>query len=212
MAGWRSAVLVAMTGLASGTLGAILYAHFAIPSPRLVSSRLERPEVQGPVIPPGWDRALVSRVSTVEQRLDEIGSRAPAPPASTKLSAASEPKDERTREQRRAEHYQKELDHLEKMLADHASEPNDDAWARPLATSMQQSLSRAFEGVAQTKNIDCRSKTCTATLSFPTPGAALASLQQSRKYTFIGCKGGSIIPTPPKSAGPYDLTVVYSCR
>jgi len=210
---WRSTALVAVTGLVSGTFGAVVYGHFTRPSgPRSAASSTEHPQARASVIPPGWDPTLVSRLANVEEKLDKLGSPVAAASLPAKAPASPGSKDGRTREERRAEHYQKELDLLERHLADHASEPRDDAWASPLTERMQRSLSAAFEGSAQTTSVDCRSKTCTATLSFPTPGAALASIQQSRNFVVLGCKGGSVIPKPPTNAGPYDLTVVYNCR
>ena len=168
MAGWRSTALVAVTGLVSGTFGAIAYGHFTKPSgPRSAASSTEHPAARASVIPPGWDPTLVSRLANVEEKLDRLGSPVAAGPVAAKAPASSGSNDGRTREKQRAEHYQQELDLLERHLADHASEPRDDAWANPLADSMQRSLSAAFEGAAQTKSIDCRSRTCTATLSFP---------------------------------------------
>jgi len=214
MASWRAGALVMVTGLASGTLGALLYAHLAKPPARSpVAVATERPQPPAPVIiPPGWDPALVSRLANVEQKLDEMRSPAALSPAAAEAPADAGPNDEQAQQRQRAAEYQEDLDYLEKALADHASEPTDGSWAGPLVASMQQSLGKAFEGAAQTKSVDCRSKTCTATLSFPTPKDALVSLQQTHKLQVQGCKGFAAIPTPPTGAGPYDLTVVYNCR
>ncbi len=75
MAGWRSTALVAVTGLVSGTFGAIAYGHFTKPSgPRPAASSTEHPEARASVIPPGWDPTLVSRLANVEEKLDKLGS------------------------------------------------------------------------------------------------------------------------------------------
>jgi hypothetical protein len=214
MAGWRSTAVVMVTGLASGTVGSVVYAHFVksrAQSP--VALMTERSESPKPVIiPPGWDLALVSRLANVEQKLDDLRASAPEAPGESRPTGDAGPNDEEAQKRQLAADYQQDLDYLDKALADHANEPSDGAWATPLATSMQQALGKAFDGTAQTKSVDCRSKTCTATLTFPTPRDALASLRQPNGLVVQGCNGFAAIPTPPATAGPYDLTVVYNCR
>lgn len=219
MRGWQLVAIVAVTGIASGAAGAMLYSRFMLPAavrtPTTVLT-VERPAAQAPVrvpiVPPGWDPTLVPRLAVVENRLDALrtSSRTESSPTSDAPQLVG---DDRTREEKRADHYQQELDYRKDALADHDREPTDNAWAGPQVASMQQSLGKAFDGTAQTKSVDCRSKTCTATLAFPTPSDALVALaQKSQGLTVQGCKGAVAIPTPPANAGVYDLTVLYNCR
>jgi hypothetical protein len=211
---WRLLLAIGATGLGAGALGAVLASSSAAksPPPRPGSVRTESPETPAPVIPPGWNLALVSRLSHVEQRLDELGHSDAAPPAAAGASEGVGPNPAESREQQRLDQYQKELEYREQALANHAREPSDVAWAGPQAATMQQSLSNAFGGLARTANVDCRSKTCTATLTFPTPSDALVSFRDSSKLSVQGCGSLAAVPTPPTSAGPYDLTLVYTCR
>ena len=216
MTRWRSVLVIVTTGLGAGALGAVWASSRSTksPPPRPASLETERPETTARVVvPPGWNPALVSRLSHVEQQLDELRHPDASPPAAAGPSAGAGPNPVEAREKERAIQYDQELDYRQEALANHASEPSDPAWAGPLASTMRQSLSTAFEGLAQTANVDCRSKTCTATLTFPTPSDALVSLRQSAsKLSVDGCGSLAAIPTPPTSAGPYDLTLVYTCR
>ncbi|HEX6274174.1 MAG TPA: hypothetical protein VFZ53_14095 [Polyangiaceae bacterium] len=214
MARLQLAALTVVAGLASGTVGAIAYARFATPAALPPAPVAAKPPLRPPVIPPGWDVALVSRLNQVEQRLDELGETNAKPSASHEMPEDSLSADEASREQERVAAYRAELDFLDEVLANHAQEPFDASWARAQAATMEQSLSAAFKDVARPKSIDCRSETCTATLSFPTAGDALVSVQQQyAKLTVPGCRGLIAIPKPPVAVGSYDLTVVYNnCR
>ena len=217
MAGMRLIVVIVATGLGAGALGAGLTStRLGKASPASpVSVAAERPAVPAPVIPPGWNLALVSRLSHVEERLDQLQLAADAATPVSAEPAAADPDQDQvpSREQERAAQYESELAFRQDALARHGEEPSDPAWARPLAASMQDSLSKGFEGVARTTNVDCRSQTCIATLTFPTPSDALVSLRESSsKLTVQGCGSVAAVPTPPSNAGPYDLTVIYTCR
>jgi hypothetical protein len=217
MAGLRLILVIVATGLGAGALGAVLtFSRLSkAPPPSPVSVAAERPEVPGAVIPPGWNLALVSRLSHVEDRLDQLQLAADAPPVASAEPVAADPEQDpvRSREQERAAQYEAELAFRQDALAKHAGEPNDAAWAGPVTDSMRDSLTKGFDGVARTTNVDCRSKTCIATLTFPTPSDALVSLRQSSaKLTVPGCSSVAAVPTPPTSAGPYDLSVIYTCR
>src|SRR5262245_6690078 len=176
-ANWRLVVVATVAGLASGTIGAVVFGRVA-KSPAPQTTPVATPGPPQAVVPPGWNLALLSRLAQVEQKVDNLQAPAGAPPAPAEAPAdPGQSPDEKARleerEQERTAHYQKELDYLEKALADHASEPSDDAWARPLAANMEQSINKVLEGSGKTKLVDCSSKTCTATLAFPTPGDAL---------------------------------------
>jgi hypothetical protein len=216
MDGRRLVLVIVATGLGAGALGSVLASSRLTkpPSPRSSAVSTERSQDPAPVIPPGWDLALVSRLSHVEQRLGELGRARPdaSPSAAAEPSADKGSDPVQAREEQRANQYQQELDYRERALATHTAEATDTAWAGPLAATMQQSLSTSFQGLARTTNVDCRTKTCTATLTFPTPSDALMSFHDSSKLSVQGCSGLAAVPTPPTSAGPYDLTLIYSCR
>jgi len=216
MTGWRLVLVIVATGLGAGALGAVVVSSRSpgSPPPTPAARGAERTETAAPiVVPPGWNLALVSRLSHVEQQLDELRHADASPPVARGTSADAGPNPVEAREKEREIQYQQELDYREDALAKHAGEPSDSAWAGPLAATMQQSLGTAFDGLAKTTNVDCRSKTCVATLTFPTPSDALVSLRQSAsKLSVQGCGSLAAIPTPPTTAGPYDLTLVYTCR
>jgi hypothetical protein len=211
---WPLVAVVGAVGLGSGTVGAIVYARIHKPAPPIpVAAAGEGPQ-HAPIVPPGWNLALVSRLASVEQKVDEL--RAPAAVPSASIGASADPtakERQEERERQRAADYQKELDYREKALTEHASEPSDQSWAAPQAASMEQSIKTAFEGSARAATVDCRTKTCVATLTFPSPSDALVSMgQRAQKLAVEGCQGFVAIPTPPTSDGPYDMKVMYNCR
>lgn len=217
MAGLRLIVVIVATGLGAGALGALLTSSrlSKAPPPSPVSVAAERPAAPLPVIPPGWNLALVSRLSHVEEQLDQLHRAGDASPSASAAPAAADADQDpvQSHEQERAAQYEAELAFREDALAKHAGEANDAAWAGPLSASMRDSLTNGFDGVARTTSVDCRSQTCIATLTFPTPSDALISLRQSSaKLSVQGCTSVAAVPTPPTSPGPYDLTVIYTCR
>jgi hypothetical protein len=213
MADMRSTLAVIATGLVSGAIGAVVVSHFQGAStsapPTIPRINEDRKAI---IVPPGWDPHLLSRVANLEQRVQDLRST-----NTTELASSAEANDPAAmiakREQERTEHYQHELAFRDQQLSDRAQEPVDSRWAYPQEQNMQSSLSSALGQSAQVKNIDCRDKTCTATLLFPTPTDALSTVRQhSNDLAVSGCNGFIAIPTPPMSSGPYDLTVLYTCR
>jgi len=223
MGTWHIAAIVAATGLTSGVAGAMFYSRLAgAPGPAQsasASSRVAAPPLStappaAAIVPPGWDQTLLTRLSSLEQRLDQLPAAGSAVDPGVEPQAEPAPNDgEADREQQRIDQYQKELAYRDEALSAHAQEQADNAWAAPQVLQMQDWFIKSLGESAQAKNIDCKSKSCTATLAFATPADALTTIQtQSDKLTVPGCKGVAAIPTPPKDAGPYELTVLYNCR
>jgi hypothetical protein len=206
----KSWVFPVAAGLVAGVFGAALFGHFTIARPTQPPVA-PPPTPRAAILPPGWDPGLTYRVTNLERRLDAV-QPGPTPSPSDKLSPSQAGLSDR--EQERSDHYQKELASLEKSLSEHANEGVDIDWSRTESEQIQRDLRPdTLANSAQVKAVDCRSKTCTATLSFPTPADGLTLIQQNPdRLTVAGCNGFSAIPTPPSSDGPYDLTIVYTCR
>jgi hypothetical protein len=167
------------------------------------STQPERPTV----VPPGWNTQLLGRVGVLEQELEELKQQQPA---KNEGEAAHEPSD---RETERQVQYQTELDYREERLAALAAEPMDVTWSRAQSAQLRDALA-PIAGPNSIKSIDCRSKGCSAVVTFPSPGEALAATgtRGFDRFMVDGCGGVAITPTPPESAGPYDLTILYACR
>ena len=189
----RDRLLTIVVGLAAGVGGALLVGARGSEPPAPAAVQVRTPPA-APIVPPGWDRRTVVHVTDVEAKADT-----PAAP-----EGPSE------REAERLAHYQRELETRQTQLSDHAREPVDPAWA---STSSDQLRAAAEQLGVTPRDIDCRSKTCVATLAFDSPSTALGFLHGKDMSSLItGFASMTSTPTPPTSDGDYDLTVVLARR
>lgn len=216
----KSSIPVVLVGIVAGVAGALIASRFSRPAPasaappEATAARLPRPVI----IPPGWDANLVARVARLEEAANQR--QAETKPAVSDAGAAPTaggPDPIEQRAQERLEHYQKELSYREEFIDKHNQEPVDSAWSQTTNQSLHEQLVAAeTRDGAKLKQVDCRSKTCIATLEFPTPSDALTYVQAGGKTATSAaakvCNGSIMIPTPPTGAGSYDLTVLYTCR
>jgi hypothetical protein len=209
--------LTVVAALVAGVTGAVVTSYFAKATPENARVPVPQPSAQPDrptVVPPGWNRQLLGRMGALEQELAELKLREPAKteaePAKTDGEPALEVSD---RETERQVQYQNELDYREERLAALAAEPLDVSWSRTQSAQLRDTLA-PIAGPAAIKSIDCRSKGCAAVITFPSPGEALAAtgVRGFPRFFVEGCGGVAITPTPPESAGPYDLTILYACR
>ncbi|HVU52393.1 MAG TPA: hypothetical protein VHL80_16980 [Polyangia bacterium] len=217
----RSSIPVILVGVVAGVGGALVAGRFNRPAPANAAVPPAAEARPRPVvIPPGWDASLLSRVARLEERLEQRQAEAKAPPSEGLAGAGgvTDPAQQASqRERERLEHYEKELDYRSDFIDRHNQEPIDTAWSPATTQAIQERLSagESSDG-AKVKQVECRSKTCTATLTFPSPSEALSYIQQGGKAAsnaaVASCNGSIMIPTPPTSAGAYDLTVLYTCR
>jgi hypothetical protein len=198
----RERLLTLVVGLAAGMAGALIIGRRGAEPPARVSGpprTRETPPTE--IVPPGWDRRYLVRVNELEARLDQLDQRT-APP--------SEREQERPaldlREQDKLAHYDQELAAQRARLAEHDREDVDLAWS---ASSAERVRATADEIGVAPRAIDCRSKSCVATLSFTNPEAGLGFLRSAKMSKLVaGFSSMTSTPTPPTSAGDYDLTVV----
>lgn len=217
----KSSIAIIFVGIVAGVGGALIASRFNRPpaNAALPEATAERPP-RPVIIPPGWDGNLVARVARLEEGASQR--QAEAKPAASDAGAAAgaelDPAQHAAqRAQERLQHYEKELSYREEFIGKHNQEPVDAAWSQSANQTLHDQLTaaEAREG-AKLKQVDCRSKTCTATLEFPTPSDALFYIQQGGMTATSAaakvCNGSIMIPTPPTGAGAYDLTVLYTCR
>jgi hypothetical protein len=197
----KSHLLMVVVGLGSGMAGALLVGHLReAPAPRPVVAVVpSQPAVAR--LPPGWDR----RPARVEQRIAEL----PAQRAVEPSAAAPEPVP--GREVERAAHYQHELELKSQLIADHEREVVDPVWSAQTGEEVRALLAAQSDRF-DVRGVDCRGRTCVADLVFPRPEDALAYIQGHDVAPPASCNGLIAIPSPPESDGPYDLSIVYTCR
>jgi hypothetical protein len=204
----RSQIFVALIGLFTGALGALVAGGLSSPrEPAHHSERAVPPAAVAPagIVPPGWDPRFVAAIASQRATAPAPPSLAVAPPPS---AARTEPDD---KERGQKEHYAQELEHRENELASHDHEGVDRGWADGAAATIRQALA-AGERSFVVKSVDCRTKTCVAELTYPSPTEAVAGQAALASVGPAGCHGMFSTLTPPTSEGAYDATVVYYCR
>jgi hypothetical protein len=153
------------------------------------------------IVPPGWDRRYVDRLSALEDRVQALGATE---------RAGAEAGSGAARAQDREARYRRELEYQRTRVAGHAGEAIDPAWSRTQTDALRTELAPMLaRGELVAESVDCRSKTCVATLTFPSPSDALTFLASPSLRT-LGreLRGLTATPAPPSSAGAYDLTIV----
>jgi hypothetical protein len=144
----------------------------------------------------------LTRLSAVEARLGKL----------EEAPAAAAPQAARPAVERQAQ-YGQELLHQSEVIAEHEREQRDESWAPQQSRTITELFAPAEQAASlRVKNVDCRSKTCVATLTYPTPDDALTGHALLAQATVAGCHGLSSTLAPPTSAGSYDVGLVYYCR
>jgi hypothetical protein len=199
----RPSIATIAVGLIAGVAGAVCARQWPARAPApgvTVSGARERPSA--PIVPPGWDRRYLDRLAAVEDRVRARGAGGPEAPAEAGTGSA--------REQEREARYRRDLEYQRARLERHAGEAIDPAWSRTQTAALRSELAPMLaRGELVAENVDCRSKTCVATLTFPGPSDALTFLA-SPSLRMLGreLRGLTSAPEPPSSAGPYELTIV----
>jgi hypothetical protein len=214
----RHSLMIVATGIVSGVVGAVIAGRMTAPgvaSPAL-SAPLRPP---APIIvPPGWDSNWSARLDRVENDLavHRLQPASVADRGDPSAESSPPPQSARERAEERLSHYQREVALHTQRLAEHSLETIDPSWSWQQGQTVHQSFetdpARPHGTAApQRVQVDCRSKTCIAKLTFPTPMAGLEYLH-SNLPSPAGCNGMASTPLPPKDNGAYDLDVVYFCR
>src|SRR4051812_14800154 len=122
----RQALIVAVTGLIAGAVGALLAGRLTTASAPPAKSEDVHPAPPSMIIiPPGWNLDMAARLDRVEQELaPRVGSDGGS--AFPLDQAASD--DGLQHEAERAQHYQSELATQAQMVAEHATERLDRPW------------------------------------------------------------------------------------
>jgi hypothetical protein len=204
--------LTALVGLLAGAVGALLVSWFlSEPTPSggraVVEGKLA---LSGGAVPPGWDHRFLTRLTDVEGRLSSLEQAQPASePAGSPEEDSQAPQSKR--EQERLAHYEVELAHQHDLISKHEGEPLDADWAvqreREIAEAMQ-----SIAGEDRRVNVSCRSKTCVAEVTYPTPMDAVEAHVALATAHVERCNGTSSALEPPDSAGPYTVKVIHFCR
>lgn len=198
-------LIMIVVGLAAGVVGAVVATartpQAGTPLPVAASDPLRGHEARGvpapaPIIPPGWDRRYLERMNELEDKVQALEGRV----APTERVTPTE------REQEKRAHYERELATQEARLADHDREEVDAAWS---STGAERLRSAADNVGVVARAVDCRSRTCVASLRFPSPEAGLTFLRSPQmSKLLVGFSSMTSTPAPPTNPGDYDLTVV----
>jgi hypothetical protein len=206
--GARTALLVGVGLVAGGVCGLGAAAALSPKKPLSKSSPAEASPPAAVTSPASVDG---ERLVAIEQRLGALESAgvsappatpsAPTPPATADLVGDGNA----------------ETDHAgahAAAVAAHAREPRDARWARSKADSLRGNLEKVHDRAHfQIDDVDCRSETCVATLSFESYTAAQAGWQQALVLSADPeCSREIALDPPSNSAGRFPATLVYDCK
>jgi hypothetical protein len=213
----RQHLIAAGAGLLAGVAGALLVGRCAAPAARDAAQPEVRRELQAAVVPPGWDRAVDERMTSLEaevaqQRIALERSARPEGEQAAGGRGGDRPPSVGREERRRVE-YAKQLAQRQESIAAHAQEPIDGPWASLESEQLAQRLEAfEYEPRPDVNEVDCRSKTCVASLGFRSPMDGLAFIQSGSIPVTENCSGYIATPVPPENDGEYTLDVIYTCR
>jgi hypothetical protein len=199
----RALILTALVGIASGGAGAVLASSLIRRDAPAAVTAASAAAI--PVRSARDGRAVASdrALAAIDQRLRAVEDRQNQPPPRADTSAAGDPlPDAQRAEQQIAAH--------RAAIEAHDHELRDSGWAATAEARLTASLGQTVGG-GQLVRADCRSKTCTAEIAWPSYGAA-SDGYRSALYDFaLNCGRQVVLPPPEHGEGTYHATVVYDC-
>jgi hypothetical protein len=99
-------------------------------------------------------------------------------------------------------------------LAAHATEPRDSPWAQETEALLQKDLAvLAARTHASILSVDCRTRSCVATIGFASVADALQNARPAvAAANHVPCSSESALDDAEDAASPYPMTVVYECE
>lgn len=151
------------------------------------------------------DHLTDDRIARMQRRLDELEARAQHP---ARDEGAAESQPERPLAEEKAEH----LARHRKALDDHLLEPFDPAWASSTAKTIQEGL----QGIAASGHLtalkpDCRSRTCVATVQWPSAAAAYQGWNALLNPNYGNCGVEVVLDDPSDPAAMFRTQVLFNC-
>jgi hypothetical protein len=212
----RAWIAASISGALAGAVVATIAGRILAPAPKPTAASGPR-VVDAPVmVPSSWDTRFLPRLEAVESKVALLSAGRPNTDASdgehstdTKVAG-----DNGERAAALEQQYELDLAHQDHVLFEHQHEPADREWARAQEQEIGRVLSEASDhgGGFRVESVDCRSKTCVAEITYPSPGDALSKRNNLSSISAKGCHGMSSALERPTSAGAYTARIIYYCR
>lgn len=194
-------LLPVLAGAAAGLLTAVLASGARAPAPPADARSVETRPVAAASLP---DRVAGSRIAALERAVSEIEDQRHAATGDA-ASAAPGPSPE--------DEHRAVTEALDRAIARHDGEPRTAAWA-DRATAL---LGSDFSQITKTRHfaidqVDCRSQSCVATLTWSDYRAASESVGDllHRNYG-LNCGRMVLMPEPKDPGASYTTRVVFEC-
>jgi hypothetical protein len=113
-----------------------------------------------------------------------------------------------------AEFRQHELEEHEAAIERHAKEPRDQDWATGMESRVREALDKlADKHELRLRGVDCRTRTCTADLVWPSPRSAENNLMAvvTGSAEAIQCLRRITLPEPTKPGRSVEATMFIDC-
>ncbi|MDI1476719.1 hypothetical protein [Polyangium sp. y55x31] len=196
-------LLPALVGIVAGVCSSLLLARPAAPAASKDAPApqaelpAKRPEGPAPAAPQAPLGPVTARLSALEERVDSLApTKAPADPA------------EREEQRRRFEAI------VDSMLDRHEQAPVDPAWSRTTNAALRPALDRLVQENADgtaVEDLDCRTNSCVATLSFASHAAAQQGIDRYvTNFYGVNCVRTAKLDEPPEDpTTPVRAQVVF---
>jgi len=198
---WAAGTLVLAAIVGSGIVAGVR-SRARAPSPRAEADSIDQSEKPAaaaarPMFIPLADQ----RIPAIQRRLDDLEAR-----ASQREQSAGSPTP--TPQESWARHLEEHC----KALEAHEREPVDAAWARDEAAAVGGALKDVAEkGQFATREVDCRSSTCVATVEWPSARTAQRQWKTLLAPDYGPCTVEVMLDEPSDPAAPFQTKVVYDC-
>jgi len=202
---WRTIVLVLVVAIVGGTVGAVSTRLMSTPPPSSPSASED--DGRREVVIHHWEFAGDGGIlpsSTIGSSGDAI--LVPAsegrPPPATESAPTLSPDEARQIQ-------------WDEMMAAHAREPVDAAWARDATYTFSDGIGETADALGATVvSVDCRRTSCSALLRWPNYALAEDSISRLSVAQYEpNCNRSTWLPPPPNRAAPYEGSLLlYGCE
>jgi hypothetical protein len=154
-------------------------------------------------VSPSWNEQRIARLEAELSNVQRAAASA-APRSEVRMTPEPPPRRE-TQEELTQAH--------QDLIAEHWREPQQSRWSAPAEATFQNDLAKlATTGKFTVNQVDCRTATCIATLSWASRGDAKQAMPEILHAHYqTNCGRTLHLPDATEGASTYEATVVFDC-